>query len=416
MKKVAVILACLALAGCTKDVRIASGGDVPVGFTPMTGNIATKSEYKGEQNATYTGNGSTYEQFNAWAKYTDNAATNPQTGGTVFFDGVTCVHGGSETNDYWKTTPTYFWPKNGYLTFHAFSPADLSPYKNNNTQVTHDWSNGFTITNFQAGTRTDNYRNNMVDILYSDFVFKKQRSEYSPLSGVPYDEASEESGYNHKGVNLTFHHALAGVQFRFKTAANYKGGQVTYSFTTKRIELLNMNFKGEFHENRTAAVDNTFRDAPPGAITFNDDNSLSATPYWIPVETSSSDEFSSIIVSTATTDITNSVKSIGSMMLVMPQNLAHTGSGNHVKVKVTFDFSYQVSGESAQTYAGRTLEIDLAGLTGKMGSTDYTINQWLINHKYIYTIVFHLDPLIFDPNVETFVEVSDINVDLPFQN
>ena len=51
------------------------------------------------------------------------------------------------------------------------------------------------------------------------------------------------------------------------------------------------------------------------------------------------------------------------------------------------------------------------------GATEeYTVNQWLINHKYLYTLVFKLDPIIFDPKVEAFVEVSDINIDLPYQN
>ena len=84
MKKVAIILTCLALAGCTKDVKIASGGDVPVGFSPLT-DAATKAVYLGEQNATYTGKGSTYETFKAYARYTDAPGTNPKTGGVEFF-------------------------------------------------------------------------------------------------------------------------------------------------------------------------------------------------------------------------------------------------------------------------------------------------------------------------------------------
>lgn len=387
------------------------GRDVPVSFTPMTGNIATKAIYKGEQNATYTGKGSDYEEFKAWAKYTDAPGTNPQTGGIAFFDGVTCVHGGTKPNDYWAPDPIYYWPKNGYLSFHAFSPQNLSPFIGT---VTHDWNTGFTITGFEAGKKDNNYRNLLVDILYSDFVFKKRRSDFTPETGVPYDEAAEETGYNHKGVNLTFHHALAGVQFRFKTDADYSSGNVKYTFTTTRIEILNMNYKGEFHENRTSNADNTFGNAPSsGAITINNDNSITATPYWIPNE---SVEFDSIYASMATTDIDSNVKPVGSMMLIMPQNLSHS-TGNDVKVKITYTFKYKVGAETEKTYANRTVTIPLNGLTGKIGGTDYTINQWLINHKYTYTIVFHLDPLLFDPYISVdYVDVSGIGIELPYQS
>lgn len=410
MKRLSIILACLALVSCLKDEKIVSGGDVPIGFTPMTGNVATKAPIYGEQNATYSKkSGSNYEQFKAFAKFTATASDNAQTSGTEFFpaDGVTCIHGGSGTNDYWAPSPTYYWPKNGYLSFHAFSPSNLDPFIGT---VTHDWEKGFTITSFQAGIPIEQYRNKMVDLLYSDFVFKKRRSDYTPETGVPYDD-DDNSAYKHQGVNITFHHALAGVQFRFKTDADYSAGNVKYTFQTTKIELLNMNYKGEFHENRTDAGDNTYRDAPPsGAITFNANNSPTATPYWIP----EADEFSSIFASNTTTTINNTVQPVGSMMLIMPQNLTHATTGNDVKVKVTYNFSYQVTGESKHEYNGKTFEVSLAGMHGSIGGTDFTINQWLINHKYTYTIVFHLDPLIFDPYISAdWVDVSSMDINLP---
>lgn len=412
MKKITIIFVCLALASCTKDVKIPSGGDVPVGFTPMTAGTATKAVYKGEQNATYTGSGSTFEQFRAYAKYTESVGTNPKTGGTEFFPatGVICKHGGSGANDYWAPDPKYYWPKNGYLTFHAFSPADLSPFSGT---VTHDWNTGITITGFQAGPWHDNYRNLLVDILYSDFEFKKQRSGYAPETGVPYDEASEAAGYNHKGVNITFHHALAGVQFYFKTDADYSGttGGVKYTFKSRQIDLLYLNYKGEFHENRTSAANNNYGNAPAGSITFNDDNSLTATPYWIPA----TDEYSKAIkVSGAQTVITTTATKIGSMMLIMPQNLNHSSTGHKVKLKLTYDFSYQVPGEALHEYTGLVYEIPLDGLL--ISGTSTPIHQWLINHKYTYTITYHLDPLIFDPYISVdYVDVSPVGVELPYQ-
>ena len=65
----------------------------------------------------------------------------------------------------------------------------------------------------------------------------------------------------------------------------------------------------------------------------------------------------------------------------------------------------------------QVITVDLSGAHGTYngGSAGaYEVNNWLINHKYVYTLQFKLDPIIFDPAVEAFVTVGDITVDLPF--
>ena len=258
--------------------------------------------------------------------------------------------------------------------------------------------------------------------MYSDFEFKKKRSDYSPETGMPYDEASEAAGYSHKGVNLTFHHALTSVQFKFKTEDDFTESNVKYYFRIRRIQLLNVNYKGEFYENRTSACDNSYGNAPAGSVTFNDDNSLTATPYWVPAS-----NVTPYIVSDlkASTLITNNLQQVGSTMLLMPQHLSH---GSNVSVKIYYYFSYKVGSDEEKSYPVANpnqnnletdyfnLTIPLNGLPGTIGGTPTTVNQWLINHKYTYTITFHLDPLLFDPKVDVdYVDVTPISIDLPYQ-
>ena len=168
MKKTLIMaaLVCVALAGCTKDEKHIATNDSAISFAPISQRTSTKAEFYGEQNATYTGEGSTYEKFTAFAAFTEDATTAPSEN---FFPaaGVECEHAGTAPADYWKPTTAYLWPKAGYLTFHAISPSVLTPYAGT---VANAWTTGLTISNFVASTNMDQ----QVDVLYSDFNFYQQ--------------------------------------------------------------------------------------------------------------------------------------------------------------------------------------------------------------------------------------------------
>ena len=236
---------------------------------------------------------------------------------------------------------------------------------------------------------------------------------------MPYDD-DDDSAFTHEGVNLTFRHALSAVQFRVVTAEDYAPATATakHEFTVTKIEVLNANYKGEFHENRKGDATNDYADAAAGSITFNKDNAVTASPYWVPAadETTYTAFSGSTDVTTADAASAKTFGDYGKLMLPMPQALAH--SANEVTVKVTYNYKFTL-GSDEHSYTGLTSTVSLAGAQAKKynGTTeDYDVNYWLINHKYLYTLVFTLDPIVFDPKVEAFVEVSDINIDLPYQN
>lgn len=418
MKKIYILAAIALVAGvsCTKQVPADNNSpDVPIGFSPISQRAATKATYFGEQNALYTGNGSAYESFLAYAAFTEDNITVPLTN---FFPaaGEECSY--NATDDYWAPAAnTYYWPKAGFLTFHAFSPSVLD--NGYSATITNAWPAGITLSNFIAGTDMAK----QIDILYSDFNAYQQRSMYNPETGTPYDDKTGDTG-THNGVNLIFRHAMSAVQFRVVTDQDYTSGSQKHSFVITKIEVLDANNKGEFHENRSA-VNNTYDNAAAGSVTFNQDNSIANSPYWVPTanEVTNYTVFEgskAVLTKTASDAATNKEFGLyGNLMLPMPQLLGGHGASadKDVVVKVTYNYTYNDG--SDHTTNGLTTEISLAGKNGTYaGGTAgaYTVNQWLINHKYLYTLVFKLDPIIFDPKVEAFVEVSDINVDLPYQN
>lgn len=451
MKKVIIFLAAaagVALAGCVKNTpEIAPAGrEVAVSFSPIAQRSLTKAPYYGEQNAYYTGDGSSYEDFLAHSFYTAQASSvggfNPQ--GTVasnnggeFFPaaGVECSHAGTAPADWWEPATPYYWPRAGYLHFHA-----LSPYVFTKSALSHAWASGYAITGYQAPVYADadltdaQTANNQIDLLYSDFVFDRQRSGYDPQTGSPYDESGTApylDAASHKGVDLTFRHALASVNFKTKTAADYESGTQRHQFIVRKIEILKAYNTADFAENRAATADNAYLAVADmtGKVGFTKENADgSLTPYW----SNFSNEVASIVAydatdAAATGTVAGAALSagIGTPVIALPQPLDH--GANQVQLRVTYDYRFSMDGGTSWIeygVAGGNALVSLLDLGGFQGVYDpsganeagYVVDNWLINHRYTYNLVFRLDPIIFDPKVEAWVEVSDIDIDLPYQN
>lgn len=444
MKKIYILAAIALVAGvsCTKQVPADNNSpDVPISFSPISQRAGTKANVFGEIPTTYD----TQESFLAYSYFTAQASTvsgyNPKelaatpdaTKGSEFFPvaGVQCDY--NNTYDAWEPTTSYYWPKAGYLHFHAISPAAFTK-----TTLTHSWVNGLSITAYVAPEYDDNATDetlttdNQIDLLYSNFVYDRQRSGYNPQTGVPYDDAADAASHN--GVDIIFNHALSAINFKVKTAGDYLTGTQQHKFIVRKIEILNAYNTGNFTENRATSADQEFNVVADmsNKVGFTPTNADgSKTPYW----SYFSNELANITPydATAGTGITASTTVsdlIGTQIIALPQPLDHGSSANKVKIKVTYDYWFSNnSGSTWIKYEGANAlvsELDIAGYyASKYGGADatiggttlgYQVNYWLINHKYTYVLNFKLDPIIFDPKVEAFVLVDNIGVDLPFQN
>lgn len=409
MKKIYILAAIALVAGvsCTKQVPADNNSpDMPISFSPISQKIGTKAAHYGEQNETYSGDAleTKYESFNVWSIFNQTAITTPgQTGTQVFFAGIVANpnNGATSTPDYWSLATPYYWPKAGYLSFHAFSPSEAT-----GLTLTHAWGAGFTAEYVVPDDVATH-----VDLLYSNYEYNKQRTDYT--ASFPYDETGDDdSVYGYDGVNIMFNHALSSIQFYVKQNDTYSG----HTLTVKKIEILNPYTTGTFHENRantnlSNGYDVLTATQPTGTERIINVWNASATnaPYW---DVNTSTEGGPYVAYNNTTGIvttTTAQLARTNYVLAMPQSLAHTTTSNNVKIKITYDYTF-----GSQTLTNQIATIDISGLAGSdsVETGDRTVDKWLINHRYIYTINFKLDEIIFDPAVTSFIDVT-ATVDVP---
>ena len=368
-------IACVALAGCTKNERIADiardGVDVPLSFSPIT-NPATRA-VAGEMPTAYN----TGESFIAFAGWTagDYAGS---TGVTEFFVNnlTTAICSYDATWTCWKPVVTYYWPKTGKLTFEALSPADVQYHA---AAIGHTWAVGVTLDDFAVrGGIKDQY-----DLLYSSREFNKVRSLYTPAADAdpsdPYDEKSGDAG-SYKGVDLFFHHALSSIVFKVKTKADYSSNA---TITLTGLTINNAYSTGDFTQGG-----NDGASAAAWSQTPAWSNQTAAVDYSV---------FSGSQTVTSSSAAVSPLVGSASNIILLPQNLEHTSATDNVTVTVTYTVAQ--NGGSALP---QTAVIKLKDLTASSSA----ITKWEMSKRYTYTIVFGLDEIYFDPRVEDWTPVN----------
>lgn len=293
-------------------------------------------------------------KFGVWAKYNTEASTSWTAGtfyiGTAGDNGVEAAY--KDAVNGWGFATPYYWPKNGNLSFIAYSPSTAA------ATVT---DNGIEFANYTVGTTAN------VDLLFSEVARNKTKDNVNtPNFPVSY-----------KGIELTFKHALSSVRFAVKTKANYLGTEIK----VQKIEVLNAYSKGNFNQgledNATAvtkpATENSCWSGHTDKIdytAFTGDITVGETPLYV--------HNSSAAATANTTDL-----------ILLPQTLT---AGTQAQVKVT----YTIKSPSGNVLPQTTV----LNLTG----------EWLRGTRYTYTVVFGLDEIYLDPTVEEWKDVTDLNV------
>ncbi len=368
-------IACVALAGCTKNEKIESGAsaNVPVSFSPLT--TPNTKAVAGELPAAYD----TRESFIAYAGWTEADYVNAARVTEFFVNNFTtaiCSYYDATTWTCWKPAVSYYWPKSGKLTFEAISPADARYH----TTISHSWDTGFSLDDFAVrGGIKDQY-----DLLYSDRSFNKVRSLYTPAADAdpsdPYDETSGDAG-SYKGVDLFFRHALSSIVFKVKTKADYTNATITLT----GITINNAYSTGDFAEGGNDGNASTW------AVTPAWSNQTAAVDYSI---------FSGSQVVTYNSGTAQAVSPLvgdASNIILLPQALEHTSATDNVTVTVTYTVAQ--NGGSALP---QTAVIKLKDLT----ASSTAITAWEISKRYTYTIVFGLEEIYFDPAVADWTDVT----------
>jgi len=351
MKKLIVLFSAVAaLAACSKNevVPAVSGENVEISY-----KVAPRT--KADPQAFDTKN-----VFASWAYYLPsgkNWASNHNDAkiyiGKDGEEGATISYG----NSVWKDqTASYYWPKEGNLTFFAYSL--------NSNSLTDKSDNGthFTCMNHESqygifgSLNLDSHPN-------TDFL----------VADIASDKTANENVYNFNGVPTLFKHKLSRVKFAVKKKADYANTTITLnSITFKNLvygmiytQFMNDAAKGIIHDYMNPGTDRS-------------DQEYTKTDFEVS--------------STAFVPVPNEVRYI-----YIPQDFKNVTDATKIatiEVKYTVTFKDGIS----ETYT-KTLKVkDI-------------FDSWEIGKRYTFNLIFSLDEIKWAPGVGDWEdEIKNIDV------
>lgn len=343
MKKTLVFaaLASVALVGCTKNVEVANNDLNEITFeTPVLAPATKADEITGTTFPTYAD----FAVF-AWYNATKLSGTDVAAG-SLYMNDVT-VNYDSDKNDTttgagaWKPASVYFWPKNGYLAFDAYSPSSVA--------ATCDATKGIAFTNFEASTDYDS----QIDLLYSTRVINKQSSV-------------EETNNTYDGVNIPFNHALSVVRVFVKASTATDANLIK----VKSVKFMNIKNKGNFSQ-----------------------------AVWTPEETDVNLVIGDAADSTSSFAISTAEKQYGKNHIVLPQVF----TGDSAVLEIKYDILGQGGVEPLEQVAHFALSGQTAVKPGS-DPVDSHDHEWKMGKRYNYHITFGLNEIYFAPSITDWVD------------
>ena len=375
-KKLLLILLPLAsLTACVKDnpKETAHGAPQEIVFDHPIVAASRSKAISGSIEGTFPQS----QDFKVWAFYSDGAFSrwDAPGSGQLYMDGVTVsynpgIDDGTPGSGAWNSNPSYWWPKNGKLTFAACAPATIAASTVNYAE------DGLSIHGFTV----DSDPTKQIDLMYSERSFNK----------------TESTGTNatYDGVDIVFNHALSSIKFKARANYNY-GGEGAKTYITG-VRLVNVDESGNFKENVRTDVQTSYSSNPAWSG-HSSQKDYQATPSTL------NQEIGSSIVDVESGDID---------LILLPQQFDH-GSAGHVKIEVTY--KQGVSGET------KTVTIDLVNGndTDDDGvGDDYfydgatRITGWEPGKRYTYTLTFGRYKILFTPTVVSWINQDNDAIEI----
>lgn len=357
MKKLIVLFSAVAaLAACSKNevVPAVSGENVEISY-----KVAPRT--KADPQAFDTKN-----VFASWAYYLPNGKNweTDSKDAQIYF-GEESAHGVKisydKNKEVWKNqTTSYYWPKEGNLTFFAYSlNSDFLTDKLGND--THFYC---TKNESQYGIcgalNLDTHPN-------TDFL----------VADIAKDKTANETAYKFNGVPTLFKHKLSRVKFAVKKKSDYPGVTITLNSITFK-KLVNYMVYNQYKINKDGSI-------TPDSITHN---ILGNTPRSDQEYTKTDFEVSSTTF--APVPDANEVRYI-----YIPQDFKNeTKDIATIEVKYTVTFKDGIS----ETYT-KTLNVK------------EIFDSWEIGKRYTFNLIFSLDEIRWAPAVGDWEdEIKNIDV------
>lgn len=205
-----IAAACAALASCVKNEVRVNAPDKEITFqTVSTKAAAFNTNHKFYSYAYFLEEGKDWDAKHAEAQ--------------AYIDNALIAYESTPNGIYWAAAKPYYWPKQGSLTFFAWTDDTDDPKVGTGAAVSCAPTTGIKITNYSVK------ENKNKDILVADIAKNKTANKSA-------------TGTWEKGVPTVFRHALAKVEFN----VNKKKAYENVKFIVKSITLNNVSTKGTF--------------------------------------------------------------------------------------------------------------------------------------------------------------------------
>ena len=354
--------ACVALASCVKNEPADSVNEQQlISFASPVVGLHTKAATE------IWNNFPTTVGFSVWAHYYAGGAYTNFASGQVYMNKVETTYDEDADGGIcgWLPSPSYYWPKNGSLTFIAYSPSSVADYASVG-------ASGIQFTNYVV----TNTSVNQVDLLFSERAYDKTAVDDAEHGDDPTNADPTVTDDIYTGVHLSFKHALSSILFSVKLKEEYDENTV---ITLKSIALTNINSVGTFNQglaDTPAAATNLSADLwtsekTPITYTVTANKPLDTTPYYT---CNASDTAPTVADGERATD-----------WILLPQEIK-----SDAKMVVTYTIKSKDS-----VALDQVVELPLATTN---------VAEWKWGKRYIYNIIIGLDTIYFEPYVANWTD------------
>lgn len=339
-----IAAACVALASCVKNEVRVNAPDKEITFQ----TVSTKADPNAfDINHKFY----SYAYFLEKDKFWDTA--NLLTDAKAYIDKANIYYHPATPKGYWAAGNTYYWPKQGSLTFFAWTDDTAAPSVGTEPDVKVSCAPN-------TGIKIENYsveKNPNKDILVAEIAKDKKSNETA-------------AGTWENGVPTVFRHALAKVEFK----VNKKEAYPNVTFKVKSITLNQVSTKGTFKQG-----------SPAEGWKWSGQD----TPDDLTVFSSTSTEGTEVTKTAgpATAEFDALTPSTGDYSIVLPQNFDVNSPS---KLTIVYDIitSYVVNGEAVTETVEETKALNAI----------YP-NNWECKKKYVLGITLGLNEIYWDPSI-----------------
>lgn len=338
-----IAAACAALASCVKNEVRVNAPDKEITFQ----TVSTKAGGAAFENDKHF---FSYAYFLEKDKHWNTA--NLRTDAKAYIDNAEISYKSGQ--NVWAATETYHWPKQGSLTFFAWTDDTDDPKVGTGAAVSCAPTTGIKITNYSVK------ENKNKDILVADIA--KDKSSNESVTGRDWSE----------GVPTVFRHALAKVEFN----VNKKKAYENVTFRVKSITLNNVSTKGTFTQGSpTEGWGWSGQNTPDDLTVFSSTTGMEVIKTAEPAPA----KFNALNPGT------------GDYSIVLPQNFGATSTLTIVYDIIT---SYITGHPVTET------------VTETKALKDIYKSDWACKNKYILWITLGLNEIYWDPSVEGWVDIN----------